>query len=85
MKAKELNNQIIFYRNNKIDTPNSKFYRKEYISKNKTIVYKFYCSKSSNELYSAKVNIGIISDKNLYCIQQILNVKGFEIININTL
>lgn len=60
---KEKKNQIIFYRNNKIDTSNSKFYTKEYSAKN--ILYKFYCSKSNNPLYSANVNIGIIAGKPL--------------------
>lgn len=60
---KELNNQIIFYRGNKVNTFNSKFYTKEYNAKNKTILYNFYCSKSSNKPYSAKINIGIISNE----------------------
>lgn len=59
---KELNNQILFYRGNKIDTLNSKFYSKEYDTKNNTILYNFYCSQGLNKLHSAKVNIGIISN-----------------------
>ena len=62
-KGKEKSNQIIFYKNNKIDTSNSKFYTKQYDGK--TVPYHFYCSKTNDQLYSASVNIGIIADKPL--------------------
>ncbi|UKB84860.1 hypothetical protein LF887_04290 [Chryseobacterium sp. MEBOG06] len=61
-KKKELNNQIIFYRNNKINASNSKFYVKKYNSKDNTILYNFYFPKSIDKIHSAKINIGIIAD-----------------------
>ena len=60
-KKKELNNQIIFYKNNNVNFNSSKFYTKKYDPKNRVILYNFYCSKTVGSNYSAVVNIGIIS------------------------
>lgn len=60
-KKKELNNQIIFYKDNMVDTPYSKFYTKQYDANNKVILYDFYCSETIGLINSAVVNIGIIS------------------------
>lgn len=61
-KKEEMKNQIIFYQKNKINISNSKFYIKKYNSEDHTILYNFYFPKSTDKIYSAKINIGIIAD-----------------------
>jgi len=61
-KKKEMKNQIIFYKKNKINISNSKFYIKKYNSEDNTILYNFYFPKSTDKIHSAKINIGIIAD-----------------------
>lgn len=61
-KTKEFNNQIIFYKNNIIDTLYSKFYTKK-MRDDETLLYSFYFPKSWDKFYSTNINIGIISNE----------------------
>lgn len=61
-EKKELLNQIIFYKDNNVDTISSKFYTRKIIN-NKKISYNFYFPKSLDNFYSTNLNLGILSDE----------------------
>ncbi|WP_267405739.1 MULTISPECIES: hypothetical protein [unclassified Chryseobacterium] len=75
--SKESFNQILLYKKNKIDTMKSKFYTKEYINK-KILIYNFYCPISSDDVYSAQINIGIISNEKPLLYPTIFNCKRIK-------